>query len=232
MVRTSRDLEIILKRHWYRVPVRHLAFPQAGFLAPYLTRSCGARGGAISFYAPIVKIERRRRGEILPQEKDHPRAGDWYWLLRLGPINLLPRRIENLCRRRITFAYTDRRSLDRAREIGELFAIPPLEVVMKKILAEAEIPHQPQFNVREKKRCRYRLDFAVFCRRGRLAIECDHSRWHHRPRQRARDRIRDKYLRRHGWQVLHFTETDILIHPLRTRRSILSHIRRLGGVLA
>lgn len=230
MVRTRRDLEIILKLHWYRIPTRGLSAPRGRYLAPYLTRGCGSSGGGITFYAAIIGIDRLRRRQLLPEEGNHPRAGEWYWRLRLGPIHYLPHRIENLCRRRLTFAYTHRALLDQAREIGELFSIPPLELAMQNILKESGVVFSPQFTIMGKKKCRYRLDFSVSCRRGRLAIECDHGKWHQQPRQQARDKIRDRYLRRQGWMILHFSEGDILAYPDKTRRLILSRIEELGGV--
>ena len=229
VVRRKIDLELVQREHWYRIP-SHLTFRyRPRYLALYPTSGCGTRGGAITFYTTIKKISRVRRGELLPREKKHPRAKEWYWKLQLGPIQHLPHRIANRLRRRLTFAYTTRDRLLRAEEIGELFGIPPLEEILRKALLSARISSLPQFCVMSRKKCRYRIDFALFCRKGKIALECDHSRWHQRPERRVKDRQRDRWLKRHGWTVMHFSEDEITERLSSVIRSIKSRIRALGS---
>ena len=71
------------------------------------------------------------------------------------------------------------------------------------------IPAKAQHWVTGKGR-RYRLDFAVFCKHGKIAIECDNLKAHSGPRARAKDKAKDIFLRRHGWKVLRLTEAEIL----------------------
>ncbi len=228
VVKRKKDLDYVRNNRWYRIPA-HLSFRKSPhYLAVYPTSRCGSGGRGISLYSTIQKITRIRRMELLPEEKSHPRAGEWYWKLHLGPIRRLPHRIENRLRRRVTFAYTTRSRLFQAREIGELFGIPPLEEALKKVLIAARITSKDQFCVMHKKRCKYRIDFAIFCRKGKIAVECDHSRWHQRPARKRKDRERDRWLKRHGWTVIHFTEDDIMKRPLHVINSIKDQLWSLG----
>ena len=230
VVKRKEDLEHLRKDRWYRIP-GNLSFRRSPhYLAVYPTARCGSGGGGISFYSPIRKITRTRRIDILPEEESHPRAGEWYWKLQLGPIRNLPHRIENRLRRRITFAYTTRKKLLQAQEVGELFGIPPLEEIMRRSLIKAGITPTPQFCVMRNKKCLYRIDFAVFCRKGKIALECDHSRWHQRPARKKKDRERDRWLKRHGWKVIHLTEDNIIKNPVKAIGLIDDQIMILGGL--
>ncbi|MFH1038078.1 MAG: DUF559 domain-containing protein [PVC group bacterium] len=229
MARRIADLEMAEREHWYRIP-GHIVFRRRPrYLAIYPVKRCGPRGGAITWYAAIGKISRHRRRKLIPRQPTHPRAGEWYWKLHLGPARELPRPIENRLRRRITFAYTTRDRLLRAEEIGELFDVPPLEEIVRQVLVSSGIRARSQFCVMQGKKCRYRLDFAVFCRKGKIALECDHSRWHRRAPRKKQDRKRDRWLEKRGWTVIHFSEDDILNRNARMIAAIGDSIRKVGG---
>lgn len=60
----------------------------------------------------------------------------------------------------------------------------------------------------------YTLDFAVFVQgfagdRLMLAVECDGHNYHKTKEQCRHDRKRDRWLQRHGWQVVRFTGSEI-----------------------
>ncbi len=229
VAREKADLERAEREHWYRIPVRVIFRRRPRYLAIYPVKKCGIPGGAITWFASVRKISRQRRRELLPRQQAHPRAQDWYWKLSLGPPVTLPYPIKNRLRRRITFAYTTRDRLFQAREIGELFDVPPLEEEMGKTLRTVGIRALSQFCVMEKKKCRYRLDFAVFCRRGKIALECDHSRWHRKSNRIKQDQQRDRWLKKRDWTVMHFSEDDILNRNTRMIEMIRDAIRKAGG---
>ncbi|TCS93622.1 endonuclease domain-containing protein [Hazenella coriacea] len=54
---------------------------------------------------------------------------------------------------------------------------------------------------------RYRIDLAI--PKYRIAIECDGHRWHSKPKDKARDRRKDKHLESEGWHVFRFTGREI-----------------------
>lgn len=54
---------------------------------------------------------------------------------------------------------------------------------------------------------RYRIDLALPA--YHLAIECDGKAYHSSPDQKARDRRKDRYLRKNGWRVLRFSGSAI-----------------------
>lgn len=230
VVNRRKDLEIALNKHWYRIPVKYAPKRKANFLALYQTRVFGKEGKSINYYAPIKYSSSISRGELLPEERSHPRVNQTYYKLHLGPSIGLPQKIRNKSRRRMNFGFTTLTKLFKSREISELFDIKPLEVIMEKLLKRNKIKAINEYSLMEDRHCRYRLDFAVFCGKGKIDVECDNEKWHRLPSQRIKDRRRDLYLRRHGWTVLRFEGKKIMNNPSYCIRVLNKAIGKLGGL--
>jgi very-short-patch-repair endonuclease len=54
---------------------------------------------------------------------------------------------------------------------------------------------------------KYRIDLALMG--PRIAIECDGKAYHSSKQQKAHDKRKNAYLRRHGWRVLRFSGRQI-----------------------
>jgi hypothetical protein len=247
VVKNRRDLNLILKEGWYRIPEKYAPKQKFKYLAFYLPAS-GKLGKKITFYAKIKKIARAARRELLPKEITHPRAGNLYLRFELGKIYKLPRPIKNKSRRRVSFGFTTLSRLKKAKDILGLYDVPPIEEIFEKALKKA-LKNTGATHIREytisKNRKRYRLDFAIFfpsstfprlsassplLRRSasslrksapspllrqsaspkRIAIECDGTKSHSLPAQKLKDQAKDKFLRANGWQLLRFTEKEIV----------------------
>ncbi len=116
-----RDLEIARVLGWYRVPLRSAPRVIAvDYLAFYQTVSFGESRWRIQYLAPVVGHELTTRRELLRDEPDHPRAGQEYFKIQLGPLVRLPEPILATKWRRITFFYTTGDLLLAAGEIQDL----------------------------------------------------------------------------------------------------------------
>jgi len=230
VVNRRKDLEIALNKHWYRIPVKYAPKRKANFLAFYQTRVFGKQGKSINYYAPIKYSLPISRGQLLPEERSHPRAGQTYYKLHLGSLKELPRRIRNKSRRRIYFGFTTLTKLFESREISELFDIKPIEVIMEKLLKRSKIKAISEYLLMEHRHCRYRLDFALFCGNGKIDVECDNEKWHSLPSQKIKDRKRDLYLREHGWTILRFEGKKIMNNPNYCIKVLKKAIRKLDGL--
>ncbi len=94
------------------VAVDYLAFYQPG--------AFGNEGGGIQYVAEVRGHELTTRAEPLHEETDHPRSGEEYYKLQIGPLEPLPAPILAEKWRRITFFYTTGEYLLNARTIQEL----------------------------------------------------------------------------------------------------------------
>ncbi|MCM3736497.1 DUF559 domain-containing protein [Bacillus cytotoxicus] len=57
---------------------------------------------------------------------------------------------------------------------------------------------------------KYRLDFAIFGANGKkLCIEVDGYTFHNTPEAKKKDKIRDTYLRKMGWEILRLSDRQL-----------------------
>ena len=124
VMNSRRDMAIARERGWYRIPVQR-APRQIGadYLAFYLTGAFPeTERHRILFYAPIRAYRLVTRVHLLPEEVNHPRAGDLYFKIEIGPVQELARPIPSRRLRRITFIPTTLSTLLRANEVCDLWS--------------------------------------------------------------------------------------------------------------
>jgi hypothetical protein len=164
-----RDFDRARDEGWYRVPAKHAppTAPHSEYLAFYFTKAFGEERWAIHWYAPVRGHELARRRDLLPDEPNHPRADQVYYVLQLGPLERLEPPIISLRWRRITFIETTWDRFQMAQEINELYAsgADGLFVTLKDmgLAPERELP------LREAD-VEYVVDLAIPCRGGTVTI--------------------------------------------------------------
>jgi very-short-patch-repair endonuclease len=231
IVNRVKDWRLIETEHWYRIPVRTApgSLQEMKYLAFYRTSAFGAEKWSVSHYARVAGITGLLRRELLPDEPRHRRADEEYYCLALGELQQLPRPILSRRWRRIVFIPTTLEKLLKAEGINDLYHGSPLEDRLHDALRGAGLEAERQFYVRETDNG-YMLDFAVFCRNGRLDVECDGERYHLGREAARRDRTRDNELVVAGWRVLRFSGSEIARNLEECIRVIRRVVRRLGGL--
>ncbi|MDO8521599.1 MAG: DUF559 domain-containing protein [bacterium] len=228
VIKQKSDLRILLHDHWYRIPAAF--FPKQRFthVAFYQPALFGRESKRICYYARVRKIEKVKRIELLPKEPDHPRAQNDYCKITLCEIKKLTHPVKNIIPRRISFGFTSLKKLLSARDILELYGVPKTEQIMGSELKRRgiEIVAEHTISVENK---RYRIDIAIFCRNGRIAVECDNTKAHSGKVQRAKDKAKDAALKRHGWRVIRLTEKNILKRLDSCMRRIEKAVQNLDG---
>jgi len=208
VLKSRADLGILLKKSWYRIPAAYLPKRKFKYVAFYQPASFGARGKRIEYYGRVSGRKIKKRVELLPKEKGHPRADDKYLKVEFAKIKKLRRPVRNIIPRRISFGFTDLRSLLSVRNILELYGVPPTERLVERRLNRAGIKTTREFNVSKNAR-KYRIDLAIFCGNGRIAVECDNDKAHSSKVQIRKDKAKDSFLRRLGWRVIRLKEHDM-----------------------
>lgn len=121
LIPDRRDLEIARLLGWYRIPFRSAPKVVAvDYLAFYQPGSFGELGGRVEWTAPVRGHELTTRGELLRDESDHPRAGEEYFKIQIGPLERLPRPVLADKWKRLTFLYTTGEYLLRAGRLNDL----------------------------------------------------------------------------------------------------------------
>lgn len=212
ILKNKNDQRILLKHHWYRIPVEFLPKREFKYLAFYQPTIFGKHGKRIEYYARVLRRKVCKRISLLPKEAKHPRANDNYLKLEFAEVKKLPRPIRNIIPRRVSFGFTTLKNLFSSRDILELYGVPATEQIIGQRLKYFGIKAEPEFPVSIKNK-RFRLDFAIVRGDKRIAIECDNYRAHANKAQKRKDKIKDVYLRRAGWRVIRLKEQDIVENP-------------------
>ncbi|HNB36141.1 MAG TPA: hypothetical protein PK414_07960 [Anaerolineales bacterium] len=134
---TPRDLEIARLLGWYRIPLR--TAPKVvvvDYLAFYQPAAFGDHSGQIEFIAQVKGHELTTRGELLRDEKDHPRANEEYYKIQLGGLEKLPEPIRTDKWKRLTFLYSTGEYLLQAKTLNDLVVEGEERAVLWKSLRE------------------------------------------------------------------------------------------------
>jgi very-short-patch-repair endonuclease len=213
IVNKLHDFAIVRDQHWYRIPVssaqrwlRKKWPPQ--WLALYHTKAFGELAFGVHYYAKVLDIRTAYRRQLFPDEAQGERSNTLYHQLLLEPLQQLPKPIMSRRLRRIVFIPTTWRKLLTAVEINDLYHESPLEESLWAEFNRAGIQAERQEYVTAKN-SNYFLDFAIYCRSGRVDIETDGDRWHSNPERASRDNVRDNALETLGWKVLRFNTPQI-----------------------
>ena len=115
------DFRFIREKNWYRIPVKHAPKGiHAEYIAFYFGKSFDKEKWAIHYFAENRGHELVRRVDLLPEERNHPRANDLYYKIQLGPIQTLEQPILSLHWRRLLFIHTTWDRFRSAREVNDL----------------------------------------------------------------------------------------------------------------
>jgi hypothetical protein len=121
VVRQPRDLDIARVLGWYRIPVGTSPKTlRVDWLAFYQTAAFGEERWSVRYAAPVRGFELVRRGELLRDEPEHPRADEPYFKVQLGTMETLPRPIASTRWKRFTFVYTTGDRLLAAQDLTDL----------------------------------------------------------------------------------------------------------------
>jgi len=121
LIPSLRDLEIARLLGWYRIPLRTAPKVVAvDYLAFYQASAFAERSGQIEFIAQVKGHELTTRGELLRDEKDHPRANEEYFKIQLGGLEKLHEPIRADKWKRLTFLYSTGEYLLNAKLLNDL----------------------------------------------------------------------------------------------------------------
>ncbi|MBI2476471.1 MAG: DUF559 domain-containing protein [Candidatus Taylorbacteria bacterium] len=228
VLKSQSDRRILRRQLWYRIPVSFLPKRKFSHIAFYQPACFGATGKRITYYARVVGKAVKKRIELLPGERQHPRANEDYLKVSFKEIRKLRKPIRNVIPRRVSFGFTSLKRLCASNDMLELYGVPPTEQILEQRLRRLGIKTFSQ-HVISKEGKRYRLDLAIFCDRGNIAIECDNRKAHSAKRQKLKDKQKNASLKKLGWRVVRFTEADIVEHLDSSASRVRKLVRSLGG---
>ena len=215
---------------WYWIPSKSAPPSDYDHIAFYFAnKGFGERAYQIGWMAKVDSYRTMSRGHLFPSEPFHPRADEPYLKINLGLLQQLPRPIVSRRERFLVFFATTLDKLRHADELNDLWHDSPLEDEMWHGLKQQSIEAERQWRIKAGKRD-YCLDFAVFCARGGLNIECDGDTYHANPEKSRVDNVRNNALTHKGWAVLRFNTHQIAHEMADCLHEVRSTITERGGV--
>jgi hypothetical protein len=209
VMNAPRDFEIARDESWYRIPLKRA--PRrvgADYLAFYQTKAFGDEKWAVNYYASTRRYRLVTRAELLPEEADHPRAAEPYYKVEIGPLQRLPRPIPSRRLRRITFIPTTLERLLGAEEINDLWDRGSREDRLWETFKREGIEAERQYEA-EEGTVRHRMDFAIFCQEGQVAVLCEGESAGESLRVIRERQVPDYDLAALGWTVLRFDRQQL-----------------------
>lgn len=208
-----QDFEIARHQGWYRIPEGRA--PRGAFceyVAFYFTAAFAECKYAIHYYARCLGHELVTRRDLLPGEPGHPRAGECYYKLQLGPLQKREPPIVSRRWRRIAFIHTTWDRFQAAEEINDLFAEGGEFVDrLYHALQEAGLGPERRYPLREAG-VEYVADLAVPCRGGMVAVDVTG-------------------VDSHPPHALCFTSQAVMGDPAGCLGAIRAEVDRRGGIL-
>lgn len=214
ILKNKEDLPIARDLHWYRIPVdkadKFLSkkWPPE-WLAFYLPKIFGEEAFSVRQYARVLRIEKAKRWQLFPQNPLKINSDKEYYQLRISDLYNLVRPISSTRLRRIVFIQTSMKKLLSAEEINDLYEGTKIEEKMWNEMKKNNIVAERQMLISSGEK-KYFLDFAIYCKKGKIDVETDGDFWHNNPKKAVKDNERNNDLASLGWQVLRFSSGQII----------------------
>ena len=209
LLRDKKDFAILQSEGWYRIPVKRT--PQRWppeYIAFYQPRAFGEDAFCIRYYGKIARITQATRRELFPNELESENSDKLYYRIQIETIEEHVKPIPARLARRVVFIPTTWRKFLYASELNDLFDDSPLEDILWEELKRRDIQAERQWPV-VMGTIKYQLDFAFFCKQGKLDVETDGDSWHKDLSRIASDNRRNNDVESLGWHVLRFNTNQV-----------------------
>lgn len=227
-------LDILKTEGWYHIPVdtapRKNWPPKA--MAFYQGKVFGKEDAyQIRCFGEISQIDVVPRKVLFPNdEQNQHKAEKPYYRIQIDDLQMRYNPIISYRPRRLVFIPTTQEKFENAEQINDLFDGSPLEDRLWNALRYINVLAERQWKIVVQNR-NYYLDFAVFCRKGKLAVETDGYTTHYDTlNQIDYDTWRRNDIDIDGWRFLHYTRRQVKDNWTPYLAQIQTVIDQLGGV--
>jgi very-short-patch-repair endonuclease len=230
-------LNILKTDGWYHIPVANAPKkwkegwrPKA--MAFYQGKVFGKEEAyTIHYFGDVSQVDIVRRKELFPNDEENQhKAENLYYKIQLASVQPRYRPIVSYRPRRLVFVPTTWEKFENADQINDLFDESPLEDRLWSVLKYINISAERQWKIIVQSH-NYYLDFAVFCNKGKLAIETDGYTTHFDSRNQIDyDTWRQNEIEIDGWRFLHYTTKQVEDEGVPYLSQIQKVIDQLGGI--
>jgi len=225
LINNPTDLKILREEFWYRVPEKKLTpslikDKSLEYIAFYLGAKFKENGKQVKYYAKVNSIELVQRFELFPDEVYNVNSNNYYYKIGIVELKELSTPILSKKPRFVLFIKSNLNNFLQAKEINDLFVESPIEEKLWKEFKNNMIVAERQLYTKLRGKVFY-IDFAIFCNKTKLAVECDGDTYHTDKQDVKNDKIRDNILRSGGWTVMRY-HTDKIMY---STESVISEVK-------
>lgn len=235
LLKEPKDFKILVELKWYRIPADKRATPRMvkdesiKYIAFYQGKPFKTDAFQIKYYAKVNQIEKLKRKELFPNEIQNIKSENYYYKISINKLNQLKIPIISRKRRIIIFINSTLNKFKKAKEINDLFLGSRIEEKMWQSLLENQIPAEREFHQKVFNQ-NFFIDFALFCKNIKLALECDGDKYHLAEKDVKYDKSRDNALKSKGWNVLRYTSKEINYEIDRVITQVKDSVNQYGGI--
>lgn len=229
-------LETLQSEGWYHIPVENTPSRwregwRPSMMAFYQGKVFGTEGYKIRYYGEVDRIDTVPRKELFPEDKGNAhKAENLYYKVQLKSLQVRYNPIISYRPRRLVFVPTTFEKFEKAEQINDLFDSSPIEDRLWSALKYIHVLAERQWKIVVQKKD-YFLDFAIFCKQGKLAVETDGYTYHYDDRNQIDyDTWRQNEIELDGWRFLHYTTKQVKDDWTPYLFQIQKAIEQLGGV--
>ena len=185
----------------------------------------------IRYFGEVERIDIVPRKELFPDDEvNQHKAENLYYKIQLKSLQVRYQPIISYRPRRLVFVPSTLEKFKNAEQINDLFDGSPIEDLLWKGLKALQVLAERQWKIVVEKK-NYYLDFAIFCKEGKLAVETDGYTYHYDDRNQIDyDTWRQNEIELDGWRFLHYTSKQVKDNWTPYLGQIQTAISQLGGV--
>lgn len=235
LVKDKTDWLIAQTQGWYRIPTdtripTNLGENEVEYIAFYFPKKFGGEKYSIRYYARTTDVQKVCRKSLFPNESPNNKSNNTYYKISFLPLIALAKPIISYRGRMLLFIPTTFEKLINADELNDIFNDSPLEERLWQKLKSEKLPAERQFYLKTDEKS-WICDFAMFCKTGRIDIECDGDEHHMSYDAVFYDKTRNNEIESiANWSVLRFTTKHLTEHLDDSINKIKQKIDRLGGL--
>lgn len=231
------DWQIANKENWYRIPAdkapKIIKENRAKYIAFYFPAIFGKeKKWKVTHYAKIISITKSSRNELFPNELLNPKSNSIYYKICFDKMEVLSNPFVSRRGHRLVFvSTTEEQFFSGSTDFNSLFQSSFLEIKMEKMITKMKVEYEREWREYVDKQKFYYLDFAIWCKKGAIDIECDGDTYHMKNADVHLDKTRNNELESFGWSVLRFTSKHFKEEKEHIEKTIYQTVKELGGAL-
>ena len=218
---------------WYHIPVENAPKRWAPEVMAFFQGKIFGDEDAykIRYFGEVERIDMVPRKELFHTNKRNQyKAEKLYYRIQLKDLQMRYQPIVSPRPRRLLFVPTTLEKFEKAQQINDLFDGSPLEDRLWSALKYINVLAERQWKIIVQDK-NYYLDFAIFCKNGKLAVETDGYTYHYDDRNQIDyDTWRRNEIELDGWRFLHYTTKQVKDDWTPYLGQIQKAIEQLGGM--